>query len=288
MGYLVGVVCDRGAPPEAGGRERNEDSFLVCAEGQARVLVDGAEQLRPVEGDGVLMGVFDGMGGHASGHIASAAAARVMAKLYQPGAPKRPARVLLRYLRQSHDTLHQRTVGPDGRGTMGTTATVAWLLRGQLSWAHVGDSRLYHWRAGRLTRLSEDHTRNAFLKRDGRPLEPTTGEQLAQNFIYGSRGFGHDAQLRLEHGLDSGTEPLEIGDRVLLCTDGISGVLDDERLAELLGAELSAEGHAQALATAALAAGSLDNVTAVVVHVDPTPDALVDTWMDDGEETVMF
>lgn len=287
MGYVIGVVCDRGAPPEAGGRERNEDSFLVCAGGEARVMADGSEQRRPIEGDGVLLGVFDGMGGHASGHIASSAAARVMAKLYQPGAPKSPARVLLRYLRQSHDTLHQRTLGADGRGTMGTTATVAWLLRGQLHWAHVGDSRLYLWRKGRLSQLSEDQTRNAFLQRDGRPPEPQ-GDQLAQNFIYGSRGFGHDAQLRLEHGRDSGTEPLETGDRILLCSDGISGVLTDDRIADLLSNDNHAEAQARALAATALGAGSLDNITAVVVHVDPTPDDSVDTWADDGEETVMF
>ncbi len=287
MGYHFGVVCDRGAPLEAGGRERNEDSFLVCAAGEARMLADGVEQRRPIEGDGVLLGVFDGMGGHASGHIASSAAARVLAKLYQPGAPRSPARVLLRYLRQSHDTLHQRTLGADGRGTMGTTATVAWLLRGQLHWAHVGDSRMYLWRAGRLTQLTQDHTRNAFLARDGRPEEPD-GFYLAQSFIFGSRGLGHDAQLRLEHGLDNGTEALESGDRILLCSDGISGVLSTERLAELMGSGEGAEAQAKAMATAAIAAGSLDNITAVVAQVDPQPDDDLTTWDDDGEETVMF
>ena len=287
MGYLFGVVCERGAPVEAGGRERNEDSFLLCASREARFVVEGEERRRPVDGDGALLGVFDGMGGHDQGHVASAAAARVLAKLYQPGAPSRPARVLLRYLRQSHDTLHRRTLGPDGRGTMGTTATVAWLLRGQLHWAHVGDSRLYLWRRDRLSQLTEDQTRNAFLRRDGRPTEPN-GQGLAQSFIFGSRGFGHDAQLRLEHGRDSGSEPLEAGDRLLLCSDGISGVLDDERIRELLASPVSPDAHARALADAAVAAGSLDNITALVVHVDPRPDALVDTWTDDGEETVMF
>ncbi len=287
MGYLFGVVCDRGAPPEAGGRERNEDSFLLCAAGEARVYADGQEQRKAVEGDGVLLGVFDGMGGHASGHVASSAAARVVAKLYQPGAPQRPARVLLRYLRESHDTLHARTLGPDGKGTMGTTASVGWLLRGQLHWAHVGDSRIYLWRRGTLRQLTEDHTRNAFLARDGRTLEPE-GDHLAQSFIYGSRGLGHDAQLRLEHGLDSGAEVLEVGDRILFCSDGVSGVLSAARMGEILGSDLDADGQAQALAQAALDAGGLDNVTAVVVQVDPTPDDELETWDDDGEETVMF
>ena len=287
MGDPLGVVSERGAPPEAGGRERNEDSFLVCRDGEVLVVGDAEERRTSRQGDGMLLGVFDGMGGAASGHVASLAAARTLAKLYQPGMPKNPSRVLLRYLRQAHDTLHARTTGPDGKGTMGTTATLVWLFDHALYWAHVGDSRLYHWRAGRLSLLTEDQTRNAFLRREGRPLEPG-GDHLAQAFIYGSRGLGHDAQLRLEPGRDSGCEPLEAGDRILLCSDGISGCLDAERLNDILGRDLTAESHAEALATAAIGNGSLDNVTAMVLHVGSPSDSALDMWTDDGEETVMF
>lgn len=287
MGYRMGVSCERGVPPEAGGRERNEDSFLICADGVARYRADGQEHRARAEGDGVLFGVFDGMGGHQAGDVASSAAARVMARLYQPGVPARPARVLLRYLRQSHDALHAKALGPDGRATMGTTATVGWLLRGHLHWSHVGDSRLYLLRAGRLEQLTQDHTRNAFLERDGRSVE-AGGEALAQSFIYGSRGLGHDALLRLEHGRDSGSEALEVGDRLLCCSDGVSGVLPSARIASILGGASDPDRVASDLVTMAMAAGSLDNLTAVVAIVDEKPDAILDDWGDDGEETVHF
>jgi PPM family protein phosphatase len=287
LGYRIGVVCDRGVPAEAGGRKRNEDSFLVCARNEVRYRADDQEFVQSAKGDGVLIGVFDGMGGHQNGDVASSTAARVLAKLYQPGAPSRPARVLLRFLRESHDALHLKAKSPDGKANMGTTATVGWLLQGQLHWAHVGDSRLYLWRQGRIDMITEDQTRNAFLARDNKPLR-SDGDRLCQSFIFGSRGLGHDAILRLEHGLDSGSESLEVGDRLLWCSDGVTGVLDAERLREILGQSDDPQELALALTTTAMSAGSVDNITAVVVVVDDTPVDDVAGWTDDGEETVRF
>jgi serine/threonine protein phosphatase PrpC len=287
VGYRVGVVCERGLPPVAGGRERNEDSYLRCVRGVVRYYADEAHHEEQADGDGALLAVFDGLGGHTEGHVASATAARVLAKLYQPGAPANPTRVLTHYIRQAQETLYFRARGPDGRVRMGTTLTAAWLLRGAMHWVHVGDSRLYHCRDGQLAALTEDHTRNAFRVRDGLGVEPG-GDHLAQGFIYGSRGLGHDPQLRIDQGRDAGVVLLEPGDRVLLCTDGLSGALSPAQIRDLLLGGDDAQTVAEALVAAALAAGTLDNVTALVVVVDSAPDDDLVDWTDDGEETVQF
>jgi len=287
VAYRIGVVCERGLPEEEGGRSRNEDNYLVCHRGEARWLHREQPHTEPSDGDGVLLAVLDGIGGHDEGHVASGAAAKVLAKLYQPGAPQRPTRVLTRYIHESHQKLHYRARGPDGRVRMGTTLLACWILQGTMSWVNVGDSRLYLMRAGRLSQLSVDQTRNAFLVRDGKP-PVNGGDHLAQGFIYGSRGLGHDQQLRIEDDLDNGKVMLSPHDVLLLCTDGVSEVLSEAEMADLLLRLPDPQQCADRLVAAALAAGSTDNLTALILRVDQLPDEGVDEWFDDGEETVQF
>ena len=287
MGYRVGVVCERGLPEEKGGRSRNEDNYLVCQHGTARWLHGERLEQQPADGDGLLVAVFDGIGGHGEGHVASGAAAQVLSKLFQPGAPHRPTRVLTRYVHDAHQKLHYRARGADGRVRMGTTLVAGWVLKGILHWINVGDSRLYLLRGGRLTQLTIDQTRNTFLVRDGKPPAPG-GNHLAQGFIYGSRGLGHDTQLRIEDDLDNGQVHLSPHDVLLFCTDGISEVLTTETMTDLLVRLHDPQLTAERLVTAALSAGSTDNLTALVVRVDQLPDGGLDEWADDGEETVQF
>jgi protein phosphatase len=283
MAFTVGVVCDIGVGPLHGGRERNEDNFLVCQGGSASYHVRGTQMRVPQQGEGVLVAVCDGMGGHANGDVAATTAVQVIAKLYQPGAPRRPAKVLLKYVRECHRQLHD-AARTDGPVAMGTTLTVAWLLGGQVAWVQVGDSRLYLYRAGSLLQLTVDQTRNEFARRDGRPLVPE-GDHLAQTFIYGSRGLGDNASLRLEQGLDSGAEILHRGDRLLLCSDGLSGSVSDAMIAETLASEPDPQAAAERLRDQAIEQGSRDNVTAIVVRVEQIP-STSDEWSDETDETV--
>ncbi|MBX2800061.1 MAG: protein phosphatase 2C domain-containing protein [Myxococcales bacterium] len=267
MAYTIGVVCDIGVGANAGGRSRNEDNFLVCQNGGARFLSEeGVERHDGQSGEGVLVAVCDGMGGHDDGDVAAATAVRVLRKLYQPDAPRRPARVLLKYILDSHDQLHQ-AANKDGAVAMGTTLTVAWLVHGTVAWANVGDSRLYLFRAGDLVQLSSDQTRNEFARRDGRPTTDD-GDHLVQNFIYGSRGLGDDPAIRLDHGLDSGAEILHAHDRLLLCTDGVTNALSRDEVCRVLHDVADPQQAAEQLRRVAMERGSRDNITAVVVRVD--------------------
>ncbi len=266
MPYTIGVVSHLGIGPDQGGRRRNEDNYLICHEGSARFLAqDGSEQRLPQEGQGALVAVCDGMGGHADGDVAAATAVQVLRKLYQPSAPRRPARVLLKYVVDSHRQLHL-AARKDGPVVMGTTLTAAWLVHGTVAWAQVGDSRMYLQRGGQLVQLTTDQTRNEFARRDGMPVVDQ-GERLAQNFIYGSRGLGDDAELRLEHGHDAGAEIVHPGDRLLLCTDGLTAGLGTAALHEILASERSPQDCAELLVQRGLQTGTRDNLTALVVEI---------------------
>lgn len=279
--FTVGVVCSVGIGPQRGGRSRNEDNYLLCRDGRVSWREADDEVSFPVgPAPGLLFAVADGMGGHEDGELASAAAVQAMARLYARPLPADPEDALRTFVLEAHRRLRAR-VSNGGPVKMGTTLSVAWVLGNRAYWAHVGDSRLYHWRAGRLVRITRDHTRAEFARRDGRP-EPKHPDYLSQSFIYGSRGLGDDDGLRLDRGLDSGSLTLLAGDRLLACSDGLSGRVEDALLADALTHVPDPAACAAALYDRAVAYHSDDNITAVIVRVNH-----LDDDDDDEEETTL-
>ncbi|MBT3221702.1 MAG: serine/threonine-protein phosphatase [Proteobacteria bacterium] len=276
--YTIGIVCSRGVGPERGGRKRNEDNYLICHDSVVTYLDRGVEKREMGGGEGSLVAVCDGMGGHVDGDVASSAAVRVLAKLYRPGLPNNPSRALRKYILEAHKRLHWKA-RDRGPVSMGTTITACWLLKEQVAWAQVGDSRLYLFRDDQLTQLTFDHTRNEFARRDGRTETPDGGH-LAQNFIYGSRGLGDNTTLRLEMDKDVGSFDLLEGDRLLLCTDGLWGSVDDASLAEVIRHTDVPQAVAVACLERAIARGSTDNITVMVVNVDSLDSETDETWED--------
>lgn len=267
----IGVVCSLGAGAARGGRAGNEDNYLVCRDGEMRWRDGDREVVRRRRGAGVLLVVADGMGGHEDGALASTAAVQAMSLLYAQGRPEAPELALHGFVLKAHRRIRE-TVAQRGPIRMGTTLTGAWLLERRLYWVHVGDSRLYLYREGALSRLTMDQTRGAFARRDRRPLPPDA-DQLAQTFIYGSRGLGDDAAIRVDPGRDSGAVVLRAGDRLLACTDGLTGFVDDVGITDVLREVPAPAAAAELLVERALARGSDDNITAVVVRVDDLPAA---------------
>lgn len=275
----IGLVCDVGVGERFGGRKRNEDNYLVCHEGLVRYRLEHSEQRLIQWGEGSLVAVCDGMGGHEDGDVASAAAVQVLAKLYRPGHPRNPEHVLRKYVEGAHKQLYD-AVSEDGPVAMGTTVTVAWLIGNTLNWVNVGDSRLYLWRAGRIEQLTVDQTRNAFARRDGKTETPD-GHHLVQNFIYGSRGLGDNTLLRIEAGRDTGSCSIVPGDRVLLCTDGLTKAVSDEQMSRMLAERHPPQPTAEQLTDLAKRLGSRDNVTTLLVDVEEP----VYEEVDDDEST---
>jgi serine/threonine protein phosphatase PrpC len=262
----LGVYCTRGIGPDRGGRLYNEDNYLLARDGGVRWRGPVGEAAQAQEVAGVLVAVADGMGGHEHGAVASEAAVQALCRLAADPRPPDAELALHTFILRAHRRLRERALAR-GSGNLGTTLTALWLFEHDAAWAHVGDSRLFLLRGGALTQLSRDHTRGEFAARDGRQPPPAAAA-LAQNFLFGSRGLGDDPGIRVDAGTDTGTLSLAPGDIFLLSSDGLHGFLAPDALARRLAADAPPDEVARRLVEDAMAAGSDDNLTALVVVVD--------------------
>ncbi|MBO8142238.1 MAG: Stp1/IreP family PP2C-type Ser/Thr phosphatase [Firmicutes bacterium] len=220
-----------------------------------------AGKVRPNNEDGYLirdrlLAVADGMGGHKAGEVASAVALEVMGEY--PFSQGQPESDLRRAVQAAHERVRELASQDPAMAGMGTTLTAALIGPDRVFVAHVGDSRLYRWRAGELKLMTEDHSLAAELLRAGRIDEETARRHPHRHALTRAVGIGHSLAV------DVGSFPIEPGDGLLLCTDGLSALVDDEDILRILQAEPSAQAAADALVDLALARGGVDNVTVVV------------------------
>lgn len=217
-----------------------------------------------------MLVVADGMGGHASGELASSAAVATFAGLDLDTELAPDADVLgllAAAIDEAHDHIGDVAAGsPSSRG-MGTTVTALAWLGDRVGVAHIGDSRAYLMRAGRLMQLTRDHTYVQTLVDSGR--------------ITAEEAITHERRNLLTKALD-GVHPVEsdlsirevvVGDRFLLCTDGLHGVVPEADLAAALSSTADPTGVVDVLVAMALENGAPDNVTALVADVVDFPDA---------------
>jgi protein phosphatase len=220
-----------------------------------------------------LLVIADGVGGAARGDIASSAAVDAIRKLdVAPGDDALSE--LSATIHLAHDRLAEIVEAhPELEGTS-TTVTAVVFDGTALQVGHVGDSRGYLLHEGRLTSLTTDHTLVQSLVDEGRITAEEARVHPHRNLILKAVDGVHDPEP------DLFSVPIVPGDRVLLCSDGCSGVLDDEQLAELLGVDDLDEAAAR-LVRSALDAGSSDNVTVVLAEVrdgeggEPEPSSVV-------------
>lgn len=217
-----------------------------------------------------LLVVADGMGGHASGELASSAAVATFAD-FDRDVDLADAADVLGLLAAAVDEAHEQigraaSGSPESRG-MGTTVTAFVWLGDRAALAHVGDSRAYLVRDGALVQLTKDHTYVQSLVDAGR--------------ITPEEALVHHRRNLLTKALD-GNNPVEgdlsirearVGDRYLLCTDGLHGVVPESVMASILTGGTDPTGAVDALVEQALAGGAPDNVTALVADVVDVPEA---------------
>jgi PPM family protein phosphatase len=206
-----------------------------------------------------LLVVADGVGGAARGDIASSTVVQILRRLDAP-----PTGDLLEALAGAIHRAHDRIaelVDEDAEleGTS-TTVTAALFDGSRVGLGHVGDSRGYLLRDGELSQLTKDHTFVQSLIDEGRITEEESRSHPHRNLILRAVDGVHETDP------DLFTIELVAGDRLLLCSDGCSGVLDDTRLADILGTG-TVDYAAVELVRAALEAGSSDNITCVVADV---------------------
>lgn len=209
-----------------------------------------------------LYAVADGMGGHRAGEIASRIALReLVAK-----APRRAdAKALGRAVRSANRAVMVAADQSRTRTGMGTTLTAAMVDGTQIAIAHVGDSRAYLYRAGHLERLTEDHSMVGDLQRQGLINEEEARFHPQRSVI--TRALGSDPAMVADI-LEVQGQP---GDRLLLCTDGLTGMLTDGYIADVLGAQPDPDDATRTLVDAANRAGGYDNITVVLVDLTDTP-----------------
>lgn len=216
-----------------------------------------------------LVVVADGMGGAAAGEVASSTAvhtaddlARAQSESQGEASGTLPPRDLLaRVVAQSAAQVRALVEADPSRAGMGTTFTAVQTDGTRVALAHLGDSRAYLLRGGRLEQLTADHTLVQSLVDAGR-LSPAQARRSAhRHIVMRSLGGGGPSEPDL---LDLDLLP---GDRLLLCSDGLSDLVDDASLALVLAVP-DAQTSADLLVAAALDAGGTDNVTCVVVDVE--------------------
>ncbi len=212
--------------------------------------------------------VADGMGGQAAGEIASKKAIEILPRELRKGIPTATdadatKSVIRKAIVQANDEIIAMGALDKDLKNMGTTVVVAvWRKAGELFMAGVGDSRGYLVRDGEIKQLTVDHSLAEALVQAGTISRDEARDHKFKNVLWkylGSREVGE--------GPDVVTESVQLGDRFMLCTDGLSGVVTDEQLRDFMATQPDAQVCADALGQFALDSGSRDNVSVVVIDV---------------------
>ena len=232
MKLVVGAATDVGRV-----REGNEDGYLV----------DDAIG---------LVAVADGMGGHVGGEVASATALEALRAAVRSGRALRDA------VHDANDAVITKSLSDSSLTGMGTTLTAGTLAAGNtMILAHVGDSRAYLLRDGGLRRITTDHSHVQELVDDGQLTDDEAAVHPMRNIV--TRSVGNDAHVEV----DVFPIELQVDDRILLCSDGLTDMVHEDTIAAELRREPDPAVAAHKLVDTANAAGGVDNITVVVVAV---------------------
>ncbi|HET7236098.1 MAG TPA: Stp1/IreP family PP2C-type Ser/Thr phosphatase [Actinomycetota bacterium] len=235
MNVRVGSATDIGQV-----REGNEDSFLLLAP---------------------LYAVADGMGGHRGGEVASSLALETVQRLFE-----RQEGTLAQQVTEANRAVFERSQQDRSVAGMGTTLTAALVEGDRVHLAHVGDSRAYLFRDGELTMLTEDHTLVHRMVMEGEITEAEAETHPHRSIL--TRALGVDMNVQVdEHDVQ-----VADGDRLLLCSDGLTGMVSDDRIREILASAPDPQEAVDALVRVANRAGGVDNITAVLLDFAGEPE----------------
>jgi PPM family protein phosphatase len=208
-----------------------------------------------------LFAVADGMGGAQAGEVASHLAVEVLEQGLPVGDGSIEERLRAR-VHEANARINELSRADDTRAGMGTTLTVAYVGEDELTVAHVGDSRLYRLREGTFERLTDDHSLVEELVRRGK-LTPQEADDHPQRSIV-TRALGPEAAVEA----DSFTWPARDGDVYLVCSDGLTSMVDEATVAEIVGGAATLADAGRTLIDAANEAGGRDNITVVLFRLE--------------------
>ena len=240
-------------------RDANEDNFVIAEP---------------------LFAVADGMGGAQAGEVASRTAADVFEHVSGGGDP--PEQLLTDLTREANRQIFEMSQSDASRRGMGTTLTAAMVWSEGVSIGHVGDSRAYRLRDGALEQLTHDHSLVAELQRSGQ-LSAEAAQNHPQRSII-TRALGPEADVEV----DAHTHTAREGDVYLLCSDGLTGMISDADIENILRGAPDLESAAGSLVQAANQSGGKDNITVVLFRLgegEPGAGQVSDDTLS-GSETI--
>jgi serine/threonine protein phosphatase PrpC len=245
-------------------RERNEDSFVVANISTGERGLRPGTTLQELERGITLIGVCDGMGGAAAGDVASRIAAETIYETIMVAAPLRDSlavqEALLMAVLAANTAIADHARTHPGKRGMGTTTTAAVVYGYELHILHIGDSRAYLRRGRSLTQLTTDHSIVGQMVASGQLTPEQARSYEHRNVLLQALGVQPVIQPELI------SVPLRAGDVLLMCSDGLTGPLDDDRILELMMHYEDPVRCCRALTEAACAAGGPDNVTVAVAR----------------------
>jgi PPM family protein phosphatase len=208
-----------------------------------------------------IFAVADGMGGAQAGEVAS----HTVVEVLERGLPENGVALedrLATLVRVANQRVHELSQADEARAGMGTTLTLAYVDEEDVAFAHVGDSRAYRLRGEEFQRLTQDHSLVEELVRQGK-LTPEEADEHPQRSII-TRALGPEMDVEV----DTATWPAQHGDVFLLCSDGLTSMVSEARVGEILRAHRDLVDAGRRLIDAANAAGGRDNITVVLFRLE--------------------
>jgi len=242
---------DMGGLSEGGSRSNNEDYW-------SGTPPDLAPQLGATKG--LLFVVCDGMGGHQAGEVASQMATETIQHIYYADPNPDVGASLQAAIEEANRRVYHDAVNNSHHKGMGTTVTAAVIYKNEVTVANVGDSRTYWIRDGQIVQISQDHTWVAEQEKAGIVTAEQARSHPNRNVVTRSLGGGASVKVDVFP-----PQPMRPGDVVLLCTDGLSGVVTDPEMAVIVSQSPNSATAARKLVDLTLSRGAPDNVTAVVL-----------------------
>ena len=254
LGGFVALGVDIGFSTDVGRvRAKNEDNYFVCD-----------PSLHDIGSRGLFFAVADGMGGHHGGEMASSLAIETISEFFEERPPTELSlqEHVAGLIERANETIFTRATAEPDLARMGTTLTVGHLAhRKLLTLWHIGDCRALLIRRGELRQVTADHSLVADQLRAGLITADEAACHPARNVI--TRALGTRRTVKA----DVYEEELEPGDRILICCDGLHGVLSEEDMVQILLSSSSSQEACRRLTERANEQGGPDNITIVVLHL---------------------
>jgi len=241
--------------------------FNIYCESHTGMLRTNNEDCVVADGSHTLVVLADGMGGHKAGEVASAMAANGvlnnvrnwLEKCRERTISRNLKKAVTRFISQANSLIYQESLLDFEKRGMGTTIVVAVVRKNKLTIAHVGDSRAYLFRDGKIIRLTEDHTKVQDQIQSGLITFEASSKSPLRNVLTRSVGVLDHVEVDV-HEIN-----LVAKDKILLCSDGLTDMLSEQEIAKILSTELTLDKSVGKLIKYANDAGGLDNISLALV-----------------------